>query len=137
MAEEPTTPRSRSPWEIMWRKLRRNRTAMIGLGVLVVLYAGAIFAPFLSPYGYATQFRTHHWTPPQISRIEFWDDDGVWRGPFIHQTVAIDDLEAGRKEGWKFLSVEAEESTTILLESRGLRADFAATAVVVRVSVST
>ena len=44
----------RSPWQIMWAKLRRNRLAMFGMAVLGVLYTCAIFAGFLSPYGYTS-----------------------------------------------------------------------------------
>ncbi|HEX8183455.1 MAG TPA: hypothetical protein VF747_01850, partial [Blastocatellia bacterium] len=42
--------RSRSPSQIVWLKLRRNRTAMFGLYTLVTLYAAAILAGFLAPY---------------------------------------------------------------------------------------
>ena len=41
---------SPGPWHILWRRLRHNRVAMIGLTILIVLYFGACFAGFLSPY---------------------------------------------------------------------------------------
>lgn len=75
----------RSPWEILWGKLRRNRPAMFGMWVLGFLYAGAIFAGFLSPYSYQNQFRDDNWHPPQIDDISFWDDAGNWRGPFVYR----------------------------------------------------
>jgi len=75
----------RSPWQIMWAKLRRNRLAMFGLAVLGVLYFGAIFAGFLSPYGYTHQFRDDNWHPPQIGDIHFWDDEGTFHGPFVYK----------------------------------------------------
>src|SRR5881296_1428733 len=46
--------RGRSPSEIIWLKLRRNRTAMVGLCTLAALYAAAIIAGFLAPYKYDT-----------------------------------------------------------------------------------
>ncbi|HKV42837.1 MAG TPA: hypothetical protein VJX67_26800, partial [Blastocatellia bacterium] len=49
------TGEPRSTWGRMWRKLRRNKMAMAGLYMLLVLYAGAIGAGFISPYSYETQ----------------------------------------------------------------------------------
>ncbi|HWP44713.1 MAG TPA: hypothetical protein VNO14_15805, partial [Blastocatellia bacterium] len=40
----PAATRGRSPSQILWLKLRRNRTAMFGLYILIVLYASAILA---------------------------------------------------------------------------------------------
>lgn len=45
---------SESPWQEFWRRLARNRGAMIGLVVLLVLIFTALFAPFLAPYDYRT-----------------------------------------------------------------------------------
>ena len=45
MGEKPRTPLSET-----WRRLKLNKTAMIGLSVLVVLVLSAVFAPFIAPY---------------------------------------------------------------------------------------
>lgn len=124
---------SRSPWQIMWAKLRKNRSAMIGLYVLAVLYFMAVFAPFLSPYGYTTQFRQHNWQPPQMFRIHLWDDVDAFHGPFVYGGLGADDLvKPARAGGWKLLSVEASDENTILLESKGLRVTNATTLVAAR-----
>ena len=90
----------RSPWQIMWGKLRRNRFAMFGMALLGVLYTAAIFAGFLSPYGYTHQFREDNWHPPQIDDIHFWDDQGTWHGPFVYaqqrQSASIPDYVEDR-----------------------------------------
>lgn len=39
------------PWKIMWKRLRRNKLAMLGLIVIIIMSLAAIFAPFLTPYG--------------------------------------------------------------------------------------
>ncbi|QUH20989.1 oligopeptide ABC transporter permease [Alkaliphilus sp. B6464] len=39
------------PWKIMWKRLRRNKLAMLGLIVITIMAIAAIFAPFLTPYG--------------------------------------------------------------------------------------
>ncbi len=45
--------RGRTQREIVWRRFRRHRLALVGGAVLVVLYVVAIFAPWIAPYGYA------------------------------------------------------------------------------------
>jgi peptide/nickel transport system permease protein len=42
--------RARSEWARTWSALRRNRGAMIGLAIIIVLVLCAIFAPQLSPH---------------------------------------------------------------------------------------
>lgn len=59
MAERPT-----SPGALVWWRLRRNRPAFWALGVLVLLYAMALFAPFLAPYGLEGGDRNLPWHPP-------------------------------------------------------------------------
>ena len=39
----------------VWRRLRRNKLAMVGLGIVAVLFLAAAFADFLAPYDYAKQ----------------------------------------------------------------------------------
>jgi peptide/nickel transport system permease protein len=48
-------PPSLSPSRLAWRKLKKNRLAVTGGAVVILLYAIALFAPFLAPYGYASQ----------------------------------------------------------------------------------
>jgi peptide/nickel transport system permease protein len=42
--------RPRGEWAIVWRQLRRNRSAMIGATILAIELALAIFAPLVAPY---------------------------------------------------------------------------------------
>ena len=84
----------RSPWQIMWAKLRANRMAMAGLLVLAVLYVGAIFAGFLAPYNDTRQFREDNWHPPQLMDLHLWDDQGTFHGPFVYGERRVDDFLA-------------------------------------------
>jgi len=43
------SPRGRSPWLRAWRELRRNKTALFGLGVVFALVLVALFASTLAP----------------------------------------------------------------------------------------
>lgn len=44
----------RSPWELFWRRFRRDRVALVGLGFIVVLVLLALTAPLIS------KFVAHH-----------------------------------------------------------------------------
>jgi len=62
---------SKTPTQLAWRKLRKNRLAVLSLAILIVMYLTAFFGQFIAPYDYTSQditssFRapvTIHWTP--------------------------------------------------------------------------
>lgn len=87
---EPKGFVSRSPWEIMLIKLRNNRMAMTAFWFLMFLYFMAIFAGFVSPYGYDHQFRNLSFHQPMIHKIHFFDKEGKWRGPFVYGIKVVD-----------------------------------------------
>ena len=58
-----------SPWQIFWQRLRRQRIAMVGAGILIVLYLLMLFAPFISPYTDERQDRARFFHPP--TRLTF------------------------------------------------------------------
>jgi peptide/nickel transport system permease protein len=47
--------KGRSQWGELWRRLRRNRPAVLGLIIAAFMYVTALFAPWLAPYGYDEQ----------------------------------------------------------------------------------
>lgn len=51
---KPKTKKN-SQWRDVWRRLRKNRMAMFGLCVLILLAFLAIFADVVAPYGYDDQ----------------------------------------------------------------------------------
>lgn len=42
-------------WADVWRRLRQNKLAMVGLGIIIILVLMAIFAPMFSPFTYEAQ----------------------------------------------------------------------------------
>jgi oligopeptide transport system permease protein len=44
-------------WQDAWRRLKKNKPAMIGLVVILVIILSAIFVPMVWPYDYSTQIR--------------------------------------------------------------------------------
>jgi peptide/nickel transport system permease protein len=90
VADRAKLIRGRSPSEILWLKLRRNRTAMIGLYTLAVMYAAAILAGFIAPYRYDNARHDLPFYPPMITRIHIFDDQGNLSRPFVYHLVPVD-----------------------------------------------
>jgi len=69
--------------QLVWRKFKRSKTAIIG-GILVMIMAIlAIFAPFFSPYNPLKIDHRASFSPPQ--RIHFFDDKGKFHlRPFVY-----------------------------------------------------
>ena len=83
----PEVRRGRSPSEVLWRKLRRNRTAMFGLYTLVVLYVAAIVAGFVAPYSSDNSALDFSFHPPVITHLHIFDEQGGLARPFVYGSV--------------------------------------------------
>jgi peptide/nickel transport system permease protein len=46
----PTAIREENPWARAWRRLRRRKGALVGLGVVLLFIAIALLAPWVAPY---------------------------------------------------------------------------------------
>lgn len=57
-------PAAHSPLYYSWLRLRRNRLAMVGLGVVILLVITALFAPLLAPVNPNTQVLEYTIQPP-------------------------------------------------------------------------
>ncbi|MGR3321169.1 MAG: ABC transporter permease, partial [Pseudooceanicola sp.] len=70
--------------QLIWARFRKNTSAMVAAGILVLLILTGIFAPFLSPHDPTIAGRDKAYTngAPQVPK--FCDDQGCsWR-PFIY-----------------------------------------------------
>jgi len=63
-----------SQWQLMWRKFRRHRLAILGGSVLLLLYLAAIFCGFMAPYEVSRRNSDYLFAPPQ--RLSFFDESG-------------------------------------------------------------
>lgn len=81
----------RSPWKIFITRLLRNRVALTGGGILIILYLMAIFGSFIGPYDpllSQVDFPDH---PP--TKIHFVDAKGNFHfRPFIYRSELTDVL---------------------------------------------
>jgi len=69
-----------SEFQIALRNFKRNRFAVICVVVLGLLYAGAIFADFLSPYSYKNEDRNYSYCPPMLLKVI---DNGTIVWPYV------------------------------------------------------
>ncbi len=90
VTEPVSRVKSRSPAQIIWMKLKRNRLAMVGLYILAVFYLAAIFAGFLAPYKYDNAVHDFPFHPPMLARIYFRDPQGAFQRPFVYGIIAED-----------------------------------------------
>ncbi|MCR4435030.1 MAG: ABC transporter permease [Eubacteriales bacterium] len=44
-------------WRDVWRRLKKNKVAMVSLGIIILIFALSIIGPLLSPYSYSDQLR--------------------------------------------------------------------------------
>ena len=80
---------SKSLSQIAWQNFRKNRLAMFGVWVLALLYFCAIFAGFLSPYGFADYSTVDISRDQPPSKIYIRDPkSGAWSWPFVYKTLS-------------------------------------------------
>src|SRR2546423_1609565 len=71
-----------SQWQLMWRKFRKHRLAVVCLMLLVIMYFVALTFEFWAPYDPAAQHQDLLNAPP--SHIHLFDSQGNFRGPFVY-----------------------------------------------------
>ena len=65
-----------SPGKEAWKRLRRNKTALIGLAIIILVLLIGLFADFLAPYDYRVQDFTSILQPPSSAHIFGTDNLG-------------------------------------------------------------
>ena len=68
-------------WQLMWRKFRRHRLALLGGGILLAFYLFALLAQFVAPTTPSTRNRELVYAPPHRVRLFH---EGRLVGPFIY-----------------------------------------------------
>jgi peptide/nickel transport system permease protein len=78
-----------SQGKLIWWKFKRHKLALISIPFLVILYLGAIFAEFLSPYIPSKVYSDYRSAPPQVIRI--YDEEGGFQAPFVYEIERVMD----------------------------------------------
>ena len=75
--ENTTVARKKqSQWKDIWRRFRKNRTAMLGLAIIIILFFTAIFADFVAPEGPDDQDLTRAFQFPNTQNLMGTDNLG-------------------------------------------------------------
>lgn len=80
---------SQNPWILLWEQLRKNKIALFGGVVLIILYSGALLASFLSPVAPSDLQKELIFHPP--TKIHFFDNNGDFHlRPFVYNYTLVD-----------------------------------------------
>ncbi len=73
-----------SQGQLIWARFKKQKAAMVGALVLLILISAGFFSPFLSPYSPTIAGRDEGYVngAPQIPK--FWDENGFSLRPFIY-----------------------------------------------------
>ncbi len=77
-------------WQLMGRKFRRHKVALVALVVLAVMYTLALLCEIVAPYDILRRFPQSVTAPPQ--RVRFFADDGFHLRPFVYGTKSELDM---------------------------------------------
>ena len=69
VAAEPEHYYQASQRQLIWRKFKRHRLALVSGVLLILLYSLAVFSDFIAPYAVNTKFTSFLNTPPQVVRF--------------------------------------------------------------------
>lgn len=85
---------SMTPSQLAWRKMKKNKLALLSSAVLIAMYVTAIFAQFVAPYDYQTQDIPSSFRPPIAVHWEPWPTvyDQTRRFDQYHFVIYNDDL---------------------------------------------
>ncbi|MCK9859606.1 ABC transporter permease [Paenibacillus sp. ATY16] len=85
-----------SQWQLMYVRFKKHKLARVSLIVLALLYAGALFAQFLAPYGLENYDSKYVNAPPM--KLRFVDTEGKFHiRPFVYGLKSGRDPETMRK----------------------------------------
>ena len=69
-------PKKRGLWQNAWKRLKRNKRAMVGMYIMLAILLLAIFAPVIAPYGYDDQVLTEAFQSPSLKHLCGTDNFG-------------------------------------------------------------
>lgn len=73
-----------SQGQLIWTRFKKQKAAMVGAGILIVLILAGFFAPFLTPYDPTIAGRDENYLNGAPNIPSFCDDNGCSLRPFIY-----------------------------------------------------
>lgn len=89
--EKEQTRKSLTYWQDVWRRLKKNRLAIVGLISVIFILIFAILGPILSPYSYSKQHLDYKNIPPQLKIYKLDDDLYVFMSGMYHLMQVSED----------------------------------------------
>jgi len=68
--------KNHTQWGDAWKRLRRNKLAMVGMIIVILMVFAAVFADFVAPYDYAEQDLSNKFADPSLAHICGTDNYG-------------------------------------------------------------
>ena len=102
---EVVVTKKRSQFQEVWRRLKQNRLALVGLAMLIVLVFMAICAEYISPYPYEKQNYSETLQAPSLKHLAGTDEFGrdilsrIIYGSRISLRIGFISLSAGAMVG--------------------------------------
>jgi oligopeptide transport system permease protein len=82
---EKITRKSLTYWQDAWRRLKKNKLAMLGLGVVVLIVLFAMFGQYLTDWDYSSQTLKNANLPPKMDVYPVTEDKNV----FVHREYTL------------------------------------------------
>lgn len=76
MKKDQSAERKHSQWGDIWLRLQRNRLAMVGLAIVVIIVLSAVFADVIAPYAYDKQDLANRFAYPSMAHLFGTDQYG-------------------------------------------------------------
>ena len=73
-----------SQWQLMWRKFRKHRLAMVGGMVTILIYLVVAFAEFLAPFPGVAFSSEYTYAPPQPLHLFDRTPEGRRFSPYVN-----------------------------------------------------
>jgi len=102
-----------SQWQLMWRKLKKHKLAIIGSCILALFYIIVLFTEIISPYNAVLRNSDFIYAPPQ--RIRFIDQGKFHLQPFVYGLLYEMDKETYARK----YTIDKNQVLPISLFSRG------------------
>ncbi len=80
--QDQKKPTSQGYWSLVWWKFKKNKLAIVGGIILLLMYFTMVIIPeFISPY---LLERSSEYTAAKPQAIRFVDSEGKWQAPFVY-----------------------------------------------------
>ncbi|MGD9761966.1 MAG: ABC transporter permease [Candidatus Izemoplasmatales bacterium] len=76
--DKEQTRQSLTYWHDVWRRLKKNHLAIVGLVCVVIVILFATIGPLINPYKYNNQYLDYKNVPPQLTIYKLGDDIHVF-----------------------------------------------------------